>query len=167
MKIIIGSSATVAAAAIGPQSSVRFEIKLETRIGIVLLPSPAIMTGIKNSFHESRATNTPVATKPGVTSGINTFVNSCRLLAPSTRAASSISISEAFSLPNLILFLIEYDSELHDRAYNGRYGPKFDSFKLNEEIKNKERMFKMLKQKEKMERVQDQWWKVVKTIQNK
>ncbi len=54
-------SAIVAAAAIGPQSKVLFEIKLATNTGRVFDSSPAIMTGIKNSFHESNAMKTPVA----------------------------------------------------------------------------------------------------------
>ena len=53
-------------------------------------------------------------------------------------------------------------SDISSYDHEGQY----KETKENEEIKNKERMFKMLKQKEKMEKVQDQWWKVVKTIQN-
>ena len=53
-------------------------------------------------------------------------------------------------------------SDVSSYDHEGRYKETKD----NEEMRNKERMFKMLKQKEKMEKVQDQWWKVVKTLQN-
>lgn len=52
------------------------------------------------------------------------------------------------------------DISLYD--HEGQY----KEIKENEEMKHKERIFKMLKQKEKMEKVQDQWWKVVKRLQN-
>ena len=53
-------------------------------------------------------------------------------------------------------------SDISSYDHEGRY----KETKENNEIKDKERMFKMLKQKEKMEKVQDQWWKVVKRLQN-
>ena len=92
MKITIGIRAIVAAAAIGPQSKVLLEMKLATNTGRVFEFSPAIITGIKNSFHERSAIKTPVATIPGIASGRRILRNICVFDAPSTRAASSSSI---------------------------------------------------------------------------
>jgi hypothetical protein len=66
-------------------------MKLATRTGRVFEFSPAIITGIRNSFQERSETNIPVATKPGAANGKIIRVNNLKVEAPSTLADSSIS----------------------------------------------------------------------------
>jgi hypothetical protein len=86
-------------------------MKLATSTGRVFEFSPAIITGIKNSFHERRATNTPVATIPGIASGRRILRNIRVFDAPSTLAASSSSIG------------ICLKKEVNSQIANGRLKP--------------------------------------------
>lgn len=82
----IGTMASELAAAMGPRSRFRAETKPAMETGRIFAPSPASITGIRNSFQASSAMKTVVAALPGAAGGRKIRVRITSRLTPSTSA---------------------------------------------------------------------------------